>query len=134
MYKIIKDNLVIDVSNVYLAENAYNHALIRTSKDNIHFLLASDGVTLYKAPWCYEHITSKYQATPVDAVEITQEEYDQLKQQLQLNYTILAELDKPNETIADVSEKEPEPQVLNVADMQRKIEELEMLVKQLLNK
>jgi hypothetical protein len=50
MYKIIKDNLVIDVSNVYLAENAYNHALIRTSKDNIHFLLASDGVTLYKAP------------------------------------------------------------------------------------
>jgi hypothetical protein len=50
MYKIIKDNLVIDVSDVYLAENAHNHALIRTSKDDIHFLLASDGATLYKAP------------------------------------------------------------------------------------
>jgi hypothetical protein len=47
---------------------------------------------------------------------------------------VLAELDKPNESITDVSVKEPEPQVLSVADMKRKIEELEMLVKQLLNK
>lgn len=134
MYKIIKDNLVIDVSNVYLAENAHNHALIRTSKDDIHFLLASDGATLYKAPWFYGHVASRYQAIPVDVVEITQEEYDQLKQQLQLNCTVLVESDKPNETITDAPVKEPEPQVLNVVDMQRKIEELEMLVKQLLNK
>lgn len=129
MYKIIKDNYIIDVSKTYLAENMQNHALVNTIKDNAHFLLASDNITLYKAPWCYGHAASQYSAVNVEAEEITAEEFESIKQQLQIQPI---QLDAKEENI-QIIEKEEKPQILNAHQMQQKILELEELIHQLLN-
>lgn len=131
MYKIIKDNYVIDVSNTFLAENSGNHALVSTTEDNIHFLLSSDGKTLYKAPWCYGYIFSKYNAVMVDAVKISEEEFLELKEQLQLE-PVVYEPEKEEQVITEETNSEQE--ILDPVEMKKKIIELEKLVQQLLNK
>jgi hypothetical protein len=131
MYKIIKDNYVIDVSNTYLKENEYNHALVETSASQAHFLLASNETTLYKAPWCYGHVDSNYKAIEVIAEPIDQEEFDALKQELQIGSI------EYNETKEDIVTETPVKETTEVLDalaMKRKILELEELVRQLLNK
>lgn len=132
MYKIIKDNYIIDVSNTYLAENARNHALVNTTQDNAHFLLGLNGTTLYKTKWCYGHVLSKYNAIEVEAQPITPEEFESLKQQLQTG--VVEEVKElPQET--QVVELKDEPKtVLDSTALQQKIIELEALVQQLLKK
>ena len=40
-YKIIKNNTVIDVNNVFLHENPKNHILTETTYEHVHFIVSS---------------------------------------------------------------------------------------------
>lgn len=47
-YKIIKNNMIIDVNNVFLSESQKNHILTEASYEHAHFIISSDRKQLYK--------------------------------------------------------------------------------------
>ena len=137
MYKIIKNNVVIDVNNLFLKEHQTKHVLVKTTVEDCNFIISSDGLTLYTTAWCWGVEDSKYKPEKVEAILIDEEEYLQLREQLQLNktieYIVQPETQEPQIITPDLTENE-KVEVLDAIAMKRKILELEELVQQLLKK
>lgn len=131
-YKIIKNNMIIDVNNVFLSESQKNHILTEASYEHAHFIISSDRKQLYKTSWCNGLENSAYQAEFVNAEFIDESEFNQLKEQLQNN--VVEYVDKKEGNVEIITENTQETEVLDMIAMKKKILELEALVAQLLQK
>ena len=132
-YKIIKNNMIIDVNNIFLCENKKNHILTETTYEHAHFIISSDRKNIYKASWCNSLENSVYHVEVVEAEIITEAEYTELQQQLQND--VIKYIDKKEDnTIEIVDDSADDVQVLDVMAMKKKILELEALVAQLIKK
>lgn len=132
-YKIIKNNTVIDVNNVFLHENPKNHILTETTYEHVHFIVSSNGQNLYKTKWCGGIENSVYHVETIQAELINEAEFLTLKEQL-MN-TVIEYTETKNNVVEIVNnEVKDEVKVLDTIEMKRRILELEELVKELLNK
>lgn len=135
-YKIIKNNEIIDVNNVFLCiSKKYPDMLIPCELRNVQYLQSSDGEQLYITNWTAPVSHPLYSPELIEAVLINEEEYQSLKDTLQ-NQTIIVEENEvqPSNQQEEFAENIDEPQVMNITEMKRKILELEQLVQKLLNK
>lgn len=131
-YKIIKDQMIVDVNNVFLHENPKNHVLTDTTYEHAHFIASSDKQKLYKTHWCGGIENSAYHVELVQAEFIDEAEYNSLKQQLETADVQYIEVKNQEEPV--IVEPKEDVRVLDNIEMKRRILELEELVRQLLQK
>lgn len=137
-YKIIKNNQVVDVNDVFLKEQKKHHILLATEPKYAEYLISSDATTLYETSWTVEHSSDTYQAEYIEAEIISEEEYKNLREQLQLNAVIEV---VENEEVAEPLIVEPidvtperKLEILSLQQLTKRVEELEKLVQQFINK
>lgn len=137
-YKIIKNNQVIDVNDLFLKEQKKHHILLATEPKYAEYLISSDASTLYETNWTVEHSSDKYQAEYVEAEIISEEEYKKLKEQLQLDAVIEVVTNEgvAEPLIIEPAEVTPERklEILSLQQLTKRVEELEKLVQQFINK
>lgn len=139
-YKIINNNSIIDVNNIFYKVQRKPRMVVPCEPKECEYVVSSDGNTLYYSAWTRASQYPISVATYVDVIELIDEkEYLKLKEELQVNQKPIEyiEVQEPvieePEIITPISEEE-KPEVLDMIAMKRKIIELEKLVQQLLNK
>lgn len=137
-YKIIKNNQVVDVNDVFLKEQKKHHILLATEPKYAEYLISSDASTLYETNWTVEHSSDTYQAEYVEAEIISEEEYKKLKEQLQLDAVveIIESEEMVEPLIVEPAKVTPERklEILSLQQLTKRVEELEKLVQQFINK
>lgn len=137
-YKIIKNNQVVDVNDVFLKEQKKHHILLATEPKYAEYLISSDATTLYETSWTVEHSSDIYQAEYIEAEIISEEEYKNLREQLQLDVIIeVVENEEVAESlIVEPTDVTPERklEILSLQQLIKRVEELEKLVQQFINK
>ena len=134
-YKIIKNNQVIDVNNVFLKGQKKHNLLVNTDIKHVEFLISSDKSTLYTTNWTNQPKLPR-DTEFVEAVIISEDEYNDLREKLQLNVTIEIVEENPEPVIIEPKEIKPERklEILTMQSLVKRVEELEKIVEQLLNK
>jgi hypothetical protein len=136
-YKIIKNNTVIDVNNVFLClSKKHREVLMPCDIRYTQYLQSSDCEQLYRTTWTAEVENDQYNAEFVEAVIIEEEEFLSLQEVLQTKQEIIYEVKDNNivEVKPQPEEVAPQPEVLDVIAMKRRLVELETLVQELLKK
>lgn len=134
-YKIIKNNVVIDVNNVFLRIQRKHNILINTDLKYAEYICSSDGSQLYITSWTIEVNDPKRQAELVEAILIDEDEYNTLREQLSLN-VVVEVIDSPQEDIIIIEPSEPERKLetLSLINLAHRVEQLEKQIEELLNK
>lgn len=134
-FKIINNNVVIDVSNICFKTQKKPHVLLNCSISECEYIPSYNGEVLFYSDWT---AIPKYpfKAEYARIEEIEKEEYlqlvDQLKADKKIEYIDKEQLEEI-EIITPI-EEEQQIEVLDTIAMKRKILELEELVQKLLNK
>lgn len=135
-YKIIKNNTVVDVNNVFLClSKKHSDVLIPCDVRYTQYLQSSDCEQLYRTTWTAEVENDQYSAEFVEVVLIEEEEFLSLQEALQTKQEIIYEVKDNN--IVEVKQPQevaPQPEVLDAIAMKRRLIELEALVQELLKK
>lgn len=126
-YKIIKDGIVIDVNHVFLRWQEKHRILIGCDASDAQFIQSSDGEEIYRARWLNPYPTEAGEYETVEAVEISEDEYIDLRQMLDLGER--PEMPEPEESNSkddsdDRTENNIPEEVMDVAAMRRAIIEL----------
>ncbi len=131
-YKIIQDNHIIDVNNVFFCCASNNvDLLLECSSSTANFIATTDG-TLYITDWTRPVTNGAIVAPYIKAVFIDKAEYDELKSLLHNQQTVeIPIIDNNNEQI---NRNEPQQEVVDIVALKQKILYLENVINQLLNK
>lgn len=134
-YKIIKNNTVIDVNNVFLCLSK-KHANILMPCDirYTQYLQSSDYEKLYRTTWTADVENDQYDAEFVEAVIIEEEEFLSLQEALQTKQEIVYEIEQVEVEVEQPEETPAQPEVLDMIAMKRRLVELETLIQELLKK
>lgn len=130
-YKVIANGTVIDVNFVFLKWQEKHKILIGCDAEDAHFIQSSDQKEVWRVPWLNPVPEGAREYETVNAVEITEEEYLELKEQLDLG-NIVEEPEEPEEILPEEGsddtgnddEVTDEP-VMTAEEMRRKIVSLE---------
>lgn len=116
-YKIIQNNMIIDVGFVFLKWNTTYHRLFICDPKEVQFVQSSDELTLYHCQWMKTPPAEATGYVTADVIIISKEEYDTLKEQLDID----GEIEIPDEPVpVPPSEPEPEPaQPMSAAEMRQ---------------
>lgn len=135
-YKIIKDNKIVDVNNEFFKLQRKHNLLINTDYKHAEFICSSDGVNLYTTSWTSEPAYGNKNSQYVEAVLIDQDEYNQLKEELQLNHVVIQTIEDSPEDVVVVEPQKPERhvEVLSLRRLEERVAQLEKIIEQLLNK
>lgn len=126
-YKIIENGVVIDANCVFLKWQKKNNILIGCDASEANFIQSSDQEKVWKVDWLIPAEAGAGEYPAATAVEITKEEYDELRAQLDAGQ-------EPVEPEPVVPEEPSEPedtgeqageQVMSVEEMRRRIVVLE---------
>ena len=134
-YKIIKNNTVVDINNAFFRYTKKHKNIIKCESTYAQLIQSSDGKNFYTTDWLCpipEGVHPEY----IEAVIITEEEYNSLKEQLKVEEAIPI-VEEPIETAETEVETVPEQElekVMSASEMRQRILELEKIVQQLLSK
>lgn len=125
-YKIIQDNKVIDVNNKFFRYQKKYFNIISSSPENAQLIQSSDGKEFYSTGWLKplpEGISKKV----VDAYIISEEEYNELNQQLQVSEEVFEVVQEDVALINDEPQivEQPVEQVMNIRELYEKLQLLE---------
>lgn len=132
-YKIIKDNKVIDVNNNFFKFLKKRLIPISCDSNDAEVVISSDGNKYYTADWM-KPAPAQLNVELVKIFIISEEEYNSLKEQLQLNETIVVEpVQEEIITAAGIVEqpKEETQKVVNIRDLYEEIRQLKEELKSL---
>ena len=133
-YKIIKDNKVIDVNNKFFKFLKKRLIPISCDSNDAEVVISSDGNKYYTADWM-KPAPAQLNVELVKVFIISAEEYNSLKEQLQLNETIVVEPVKEEVVVAtnEVVEqpKEEIQKVINIRELYEEIRQLKEELKSL---
>lgn len=131
-YKIIQDNHIIDVNNVFFCCASNNvDLLLECSSSIANFIATTDG-TLYVTDWTRPVVNNTTVVPYIKAVFIDKTEYDELKSLLQNQQNIeIPTIDNNNE---QANLEKPQQEVVDIVALKQKILYLENVINQLLNK
>lgn len=126
-YKIIENGTVIDANFVFLKWQRKNNILIGCDASEANFIQSSDQEKVWKVDWLVPAEADAGEYPPITAVEITKEEYDELRAQLDIGETPAEpEPEEPEDTTEpDDTGDVPAESVMSVEEMRRKIVALE---------
>lgn len=132
-YKIKDGDTVIDANHVFLKYQAKHGVLMDCPAEEAQFIQTSDQLHTYHVPWLHKVPAEYGEYETVEAVEITEDEYNALKEQLDTGKSVE---DKPDEI--EQEEQEPEApseeeteKVLSLAEMHRELAALRTSNKEL---
>ena len=127
-YKVIKNGAVIDANFVFLKWQEKHGVLLCCPAEEASFIQSSDQTVVWHTNWLNPVPTGAGVFETVEAVEITEEEYTAIRQQLDDGEEIPDDPepvpDEPPEEEDDTDEEPQEP-VMSVAEMRRRIASLE---------
>ena len=135
-YKIIKDNVVIDVNYSFFRLLPKSKKIIACEFRDAELIQSSDQEKFYTVNWLRPLPENPFTFEQADAAQITEEEYNTLYEKLKLGATIQEvneEIEAAAPEISTDVEKEEE-QIMDLASMRKRIADLEAIIKQLLNK
>lgn len=133
-YKIIKNNLVVDVNNSFFCVLEKHHNIVQCKPEDAQLIQSSNGQTFYTTEWL-RPLPSRVEYETVRAVVISEEEYLKLKEELKVQEVkIIEEVVTPQQEEVQQEEVHEEESIMTAAEMRNRILELETLIKQLLNK
>lgn len=134
-YKIIKNNQVIDVNNKFLKLQRKHNILVDTDYKHAEFICSSDESTIYTTSWTSE-VQNNKNVQYVEAILINQDEYEQLKQQLELNHVEIEVTEDKQEIVEVIEPKEPQRhfEALSLWKLEKRVTELEKIIAELQKK
>jgi len=127
-YKVISNGVVIDANFVFLKWQKKNRVLLGCDISEANFIQSSDQSVVWRVAWLnpVDEAAGTYET--VEAVEITHDEYLSIRAMLDEG-TEVVEPDpvepEPDDTEQEEEPTEPEETVMSVAEMRRKIVDLE---------
>lgn len=132
-YKVISDGVVIDANFMFLKWQKKNRVLLGCDISEANFIQSSDQKEVWRAEWLNPVPEGAGEYETVNAVEITEAEYTELRQQLDLG-NVVEQPELPDETVPD--EEGPDntgsgetdgagETVMTAEEMRRKIVSLE---------
>lgn len=126
-YKIIENGTVIDANFVFLKWQKKNNILIGCDASEANFIQSSDQEKVWKVDWLVPVEAGAGEYPSIEAVEITKEEYDELRVQLDegLNPEVPEEESEIPSDTDEPGEEVPSESVMSVEEMRRKITVLE---------
>lgn len=132
-YKVIVNGNVIDANFVFLKWQEKHNILVGCDAEEAHFIQSSDQKEVWRAEWLNPVPEGAGEYTIVDAVEITETEYVELRQQLDLGNTVEEPVqpsedeggDESSENTEDNNDEEMGETVMTAEEMRRKLVSLE---------
>lgn len=126
-YKIIENGTVIDANCIFLKWQRKNNILVGCDASEANFIQSSDQEKVWKVDWLVPADVDAGEYPSIEAVEITKEEYDELRAQLDagLNPEVPEEESEIPSEPDEPGEEVPSEKVMSVEEMRRKITALE---------
>lgn len=132
-YKVIANGNVIDANFVFLKWQEKHNILVGCDAEEANFIQSSDQEKVWRAEWLNPVPAGAGNYETVNAVEITEEEYLELRQQLDLGKVVEEpenpdETDSENESSENAGDNAPEESgetVMTAEEMRRKLVSLE---------
>lgn len=126
-YKVIKNGIVIDANCVFLRWQDKHRTMVVCRPENGQFIQSSDQQVIWRVDWLnpiQNELSGKYDT--VDAVEITAEEYAELRQRLDSGMNVNAPdtLEETTDTQAGENTIENET-IMTPEQMRRKLIEMQ---------
>lgn len=133
-YKIIKNNLVVDVNNSFFCVLEKHRNIVQCKPEDAQLIQSSNEQTFYTTEWL-QPLPPRVEYETVRAVVISEEEYLKLKEELKVQEVkIIEEVVTPQQEEVQQEEVYEEESIMTTVEMRNRILELETLIKQLLNK
>lgn len=134
-YKIIKDDKIIDVNNRFFRFLKKHLIPISCEVEDAEVVQSSDGLKYYTASWT-KPAPAQLNVELVKVFIISEEEYNSLKEQLQLNEVVIVEPVQEEEKVTTTAEtieqpKEETQKVVNIRDLYEEIRQLKEELKSL---
>lgn len=126
-YKVIKDGEIIDVNHIFLKWQQKHNLLLSCDVSEALFIQSSDGTQIWRVDWL-NRIPQEcnYSFESIEAVEITKEEYESLKKQLDLGDTVpdTDGTETPDGETDTPEENPPQEEVLSATALRLRVQEL----------
>ena len=129
-YKIIKDNKVIDVNNKFFRFLKKRLIPISCDSNDAEVVISSDGNKYYTADWM-KPAPAQLNVELVKVFIISEEEYNSLKEQLELSEVIVIEPVQEEEVITTTEVLEQPREVEKVVNIRELYEEIRQLKEEL---
>ena len=131
-YKIVKNNEVIDVNNKFFRFLKKRLIPISCTPNEAEIVQSSDGQKYYTAKWM-KPVPAQLNVELVKVFIISEEEYNSLKEQLQLNEIVVIEpvQEEEKEVIATTEVIEQPKEIQKVVNIRELYEEIRQLKEEL---
>lgn len=133
-YKIIKENTITDVAYGFFKFQTPHYNIVPCEEGEAELLQSSDKQTFYTTDWL-KKLPKNIKKEEVIAIRISEQEYEELKQQLEKN--IIVALEEEPILLVEETHEDPiqeENKVLTVIELYNKIALLEKEIKELQKK
>ncbi len=110
-YKVIKDNTIIDANTAFYKWQKKHNKIIECEPSEANFIGSSDGSCIWYANGLILCTECNYNFETVTMVEITEEEYEVLKEQLAADETIEVEEEETQTEVEETTEDEAEDSI-----------------------
>ena len=125
-YKIIKNNAVVDVNNTFFRYTKKHKNIVKCDSTYAQLIQSSDEKNFYTAGWLCP-LPEGVGVEKVEAVIISEEEYNYLKEQLNIGEVIInepepqVESEQASEAAVEIPSQE---QVVSIRDLYEEIRQL----------
>lgn len=124
-YKIMADNVVVDVNNEFLRYQQKHKVMLVCRPEEAQFVWSSDHQEIWRVEWLNdipEELEGRYNT--VKAIEITEKEYNIVREQLDAGNITEEETEGEPEQVEETEKAQNEERVMSTAEMRRCILEL----------
>lgn len=131
-YKIVKNNEVIDVNNKFFRFLKKRLIPISCTPNDAQVIQSSDGQKYYTAGWM-KPVPTQLNVELVKVFIISEEEYNSLKEQLQINEVVITEPVQEEEEVTTTTEivEQPKEEIQKVVNIRELYEEIRQLKEEL---
>ena len=125
-YKVISNGAIIDANYTWLKWQTKHHILLGCEPHEANYIQSSDQSKVWRVQWLNPVPADAPTFETVEAVEITEEEYLEIRKQLDDGFEVVVPEEIPEEEIPeDTTIEAPSVEVMTPEEMRRKIVYLE---------
>lgn len=125
-YKVISNGVVIDANYVWLKWQTKHRILLGCEPHEANYIQSSDQAHVWRVQWLNPVPADAPTFETVEAVEISEEEYLEIRKQLDDGFEVVVPEEIPEEEIPeDTTTETPSIEVMTPEEMRRKIIYLE---------
>lgn len=134
-YKVISNGVVIDANYIWLKWQTKHRILLGCEAHEANYIQSSDQEKVWRVQWLNPVPAGAPTFETVEAVEISEEEYLEIRKQLDDGFEVVVPEEIPEEEITeDATTETPSVEVMTPEEMRRKIVYLETALAELTKK